>query len=74
MNQKNNLFRMVAFGLALCFGSVAWGQNAAKTEIKLPQGVEKVTTVEGITEYRLTSNGLRFLLFPDQSKDRKSVV
>ena len=30
-------------------------------------GIEKVTAVEGITEYRLT-NGLRVLLFPDQSK------
>src|SRR6476661_6534363 len=30
-------------------------------------GVTKVTTVEGITEYRL-ANGLRVLLFPDQSK------
>ncbi len=29
--------------------------------------VDKVTAVEGITEYRL-SNGLRVLLFPDQSK------
>src|SRR5438132_4612442 len=30
--------------------------------------VEKVTSVEGITEYRLQSNGLRILLFPDLSK------
>ena len=30
-------------------------------------GIEKVTAVEGITEYRL-ANGLRVLLFPDQSK------
>jgi len=30
-------------------------------------GVTKVTTVEGITEYRL-ANGLRVLLFPDASK------
>ncbi len=30
-------------------------------------GIEKVTAVEGIAEYRL-SNGLRVLLFPDQSK------
>src|SRR5438552_19064331 len=30
--------------------------------------VEKITSVEGITEYRLQSNGLRILLFPDQSK------
>ncbi len=35
---------------------------------KLPEGIEKIASVEGITEYRLTSNGLKFLLFPDQSK------
>src|SRR5437660_10996018 len=29
---------------------------------------EKITSVEGITEYRLQSNGLRILLFPDLSK------
>lgn len=34
---------------------------------KLPEGVKKITTVEGITEYQL-NNGLRVLLFPDQSK------
>jgi zinc protease len=33
----------------------------------LPSGVERVTSVEGITEYRLR-NGLRVLLFPDPSK------
>jgi zinc protease len=32
-----------------------------------PKGVERITSVEGITEYRLT-NGLRVLLFPDLSK------
>jgi zinc protease len=30
--------------------------------------VEKITSVEGITEYRLPGNGLRILLFPDLSK------
>src|SRR5215470_7395124 len=30
--------------------------------------VEKITSVEGITEYRLETNGLRILLFPDLSK------
>src|SRR5213593_527610 len=30
--------------------------------------VEKITSVEGITEYRLQTNGLRILLFPDLSK------
>jgi zinc protease len=38
----------------------------------LPAGIEKVTAVEGITEYRLT-NGLRVLLFPDSSKPLISV-
>ena len=33
----------------------------------LPSGVVKNTTVEGITEYEL-DNGLKVLLFPDQSK------
>lgn len=38
----------------------------------LPKGVERVTSVEGITEYRL-ENGLRVLLFPDQSKQTITV-
>ena len=39
----------------------------AQSKLKLPQGMEYVTTVEGITEYRL-ANGLQVLLFPDLSK------
>src|SRR5215831_17016699 len=35
--------------------------------------IEKVTSVEGITEYRLQSNGLRILLFPDLSKPTTTV-
>jgi zinc protease len=38
----------------------------------LPEGVERVTTVEGITEYRL-ANGLKVLLFPDPSKQTITV-
>jgi zinc protease len=38
--------------------------NEAQAELAPP---ERVTSVEGITEYRLP-NGLRILLFPDQSK------
>src|SRR5579871_4541644 len=38
----------------------------------LPQGVQKVTSVEGITEYSLP-NGLRVLLFPDNSKPKITV-
>lgn len=40
--------------------------------VTLPQGVERVTSVEGITEYRL-QNGLRVLLFPDPSKATMTV-
>ena len=38
----------------------------------LPSGVERITSVEGITEYRL-ANGLQVLLFPDQSKQTITV-
>ena len=38
----------------------------------LPKGIERVTSVEGITEYRL-ANGLRVLMFPDQSKQTITV-
>ena len=41
-----------------------WAQTPAAA---LPPGVQRVTSVEGITEYSL-ANGLRVLLFPDQSK------
>src|SRR5215471_3980465 len=38
----------------------------------LPAGVQKLTTVEGITEYSL-SNGLHVLLFPDASQPKVTV-
>ncbi len=49
--------------LLLAFGA------AAQT---LPPGMTKVTSVEGITEYRL-ANGLRILIFPDPSKTTATV-
>ena len=54
----------VAFVL-LVFASVAFAQAPAQTAV--PKGIERVTSVEGITEYRL-ANGLRVLLSPDPSK------
>ena len=39
----------------------------------LPAGVTRTSSVEGITEYRLASNGLRVLLFPDPSKQTVTV-
>jgi zinc protease len=52
---KRLYFVSLFLSLLLCVTS-AYGQ------------IEKVTSVEGITEYRLQSNGLRILLFPDLSK------
>jgi len=47
----------------------AFAQTAAAA---LPKGIERVTSVEGINEYRL-ANGLRVLMFPDQSKQTITV-
>jgi len=38
----------------------------------LPQGVQKVTSIEGVTEYAFP-NGLHVLLFPDNSKPKITV-
>ena len=56
--------RASALVFALFFTAVVTAQNAAP---RLPQGITHVTTVEGITEYRL-ANGLQVLLFRDPSK------
>lgn len=48
----------------------ATAQETAKP--KLPDGMEVVTTVEGITEYKL-ENGLQVLLLPDDSQPKVTV-
>ena len=53
--------KTLLFALGMAISSLALAQG------DLPKGVERVATVEGITEYRL-ENGLRVLLFPDPSK------
>jgi zinc protease len=50
----------------------ARGAAVQQTAPALPKGVERVTSVEGFTEYHL-ANGLRVLLFPDQSKQTVTV-
>jgi zinc protease len=50
---------------ALALTSAAYSQT-------LPAGVQKVTSVEGITEYAFP-NGLHVLLFPDPSKPKLTV-
>jgi zinc protease len=56
-------------GLAL-FTLLVW--SAALPAQTLPSGVQKLTTVEGISEYSLP-NGLRVLLFPDPSNAKLTV-
>ena len=55
--------------LTLTFATGATGQPNAPA---LPDGVTRATSVEGITEYRL-SNGLQVLLVPDDSKPSTTV-
>jgi len=63
--------RAALCGLLLLVG--ATGRSPAQTAAPaLPKGVERVVSVEGITEYRL-ANGLRVLLFPDQTKQTMTV-
>ena len=68
--------------VVVCFSGLiaalpAWAaaeQTAQATAaVALPKGVERVTSVEGITEYRLASNGLKVLLFPDPTKETITV-
>ena len=64
---------MVFMLLAVIAMSATPAMLAAQAQqAALPKGVTFVTTVEGITEYRL-DNGLRVLLFPDQSKQTATV-
>ncbi len=62
---KTYLLRALCLCAALLICTPAWTQA-------LPPGVQKVTSVEGITEYRL-QNGLRVLLFPDPTKSNITV-
>jgi zinc protease len=55
-----HISRFTIIAAALLLGAVTYGQA-------LPQGVQKVTAAEGITEYSYP-NGLHVLLFPDASK------
>ena len=64
---------MTSRRLVLLLACVAWlVPSAAAAQAGLPAGVTRVTSVEGITEYRL-ANGLRLLVFPDPSKSTITV-
>jgi zinc protease len=67
---------LVLFLLVLAFSASASPAAGlapkAAQQVALPKGVERGASVEGITEYRLP-NGLRVLMFPDQSKQTITV-
>ena len=73
MNQRLSVFIVICAALA----APAWAAKKPKTPpapppAAAPAAPERITTVEGITEYRL-ANGLRVLLFPDQTKQTLTV-
>jgi zinc protease len=71
MNSRLNISRAL-IALALLVGVLASPLAAQTTATTLPRGITFVTSVEGINEYRL-ANGLRVLIFPDQSKQTITV-
>jgi zinc protease len=67
-NMKNLMYsirRKAVIGALTLVSMTAFAQ--------LPSNIEKLTSVEGITEYRLKNNGLKVLLFPDPSKQTMTV-
>jgi zinc protease len=64
----SSLFRQdrISSSLRILF-IAACMQVCAISQAALPAGVQAVTTIEGVSEYRL-NNGLRILLLPDDSK------
>jgi zinc protease len=63
--QTSRFLRVTATLILVTFSVLA--QNNS-----LPAGIERVTSVEGITEYKL-ANGLHVLLFPDPTKQTITV-
>lgn len=66
--QRQKIYTMLWVStLAFFFTTTSFGQSAAAS-ITIPEGIEKVRSVEGINEYLIKDNGLEILLFPDPSK------
>jgi len=59
-------------GMLIVSGLFTFTICPARADEKDPP-FEKVVTIEGITEYRLKSNGVRFLLFPDPSSSTVTI-
>src|SRR4051812_32379556 len=68
--------RRLVIVLCAALAAPAWAARKPKPAPAPPPAAvaapERITSVEGITEYRL-ANGLRVLLFPDPSKQTMTV-
>lgn len=69
---QQSLKKLVLVLLLVSVAGLQQVRTIAAQSQQLPKGVERVASVEGLTEYRL-ANGLRVLLFPDQSKQTVTV-
>ncbi|MHB8668096.1 MAG: M16 family metallopeptidase [Burkholderiales bacterium] len=66
-------YRFLPLALALLLPALLTAPaHADPSATEAPATIRKVTSVEGITEYRL-ANGLKLLLYPDASKDTITV-
>lgn len=77
MKSQEKVFRLLLAFVLLAANAFPALSPLAKAQATtatpaLPKGIERVTSVEGITEYRL-ANGLRVLMFPDQTKQTITV-
>ncbi len=68
---RSSRFSKVLFSITLVV-SLLGGSMPVAAQAKMPDGIARVTSVEGITEYSLP-NGLKVLLFPDQTKQTITV-
>lgn len=81
MNMKRIfLTTMMSAALTLCATTAinaqtatSKAQNVSQKQATPKAELTKVTEVEGITQYTLTSNGMKVLLYPDQSKSTVTV-
>jgi zinc protease len=71
-SRRRNSRAILALALFLSLLGSSLNAVAQTATTTLPRGMERVTSVEGINEYRL-ANGLRVLMFPDQSKQTITV-
>lgn len=70
-SRLSRAFFSALIGISLIGGSSTFAVAQAGT-VKLPDGITRITSVEGITEYRM-ANGLKILMFPDQTKQTITV-